>query len=236
MKYLKLCAVAAAITSVPASAATFDAFSSFNGTQLAGNFIYGEVNPAQPNTPGTFFTANTNCFISGSICLQRAPNFDVPGVTKSTVPSFQYNSVNVPTDRLLAHPGNDSNQTFLAFVAPIAGVYNLIASFNIQDIRPSGVGINLIETTNGATPFIFTPLATITGASPSYSFAGSFTLIQGQAVGFGLDNAGFYGNDSTGVNLSVSSVPEAGSWAMMIAGFGLVGGMARRRSTRVVHA
>jgi hypothetical protein len=45
-----------------------------------------------------------------------------------------------------------------------------------------------------------------------------------------------YFNDSTGVNFSVSSVPEAASWAMMITGFGIVGGAARRRKTRTVFA
>ena len=226
-------ALAAAAGATSAGAVTFDAFTSFNGTQLAGNFIYGEANPATPNVSGTLFTANTNCFIAGSTCLQRAPNFDVPGVTKSTMTSFQYGSVNVPNDRLLAHPGNDSNQTFLAFVAPTAGTYTINATFNIQDINPTGVGINLITTTMGGLPLIFSPLALINGANPTYSYSASFVLGQSEAVGFGLDNAGLYFNDSTGVQFSVSMVTEPASWGLLLIGFAVTGIAARRRSRAV---
>lgn len=46
-------------------------------------------------------------------------------------------------------------------------------------------------------------------------------------------NYGFYINSTDGVlgrgQLSVSNIPEPGTWAMMIAGFGLVGAAMRRR-------
>jgi len=226
-------AALAAVTATGASAQTYDAFATFNGTQGAGNFYYGEADPANPSMSGTFFSATTNCFIAGSTCLQRAPNFDVPGFTKSTVPSFQYGSVNVPTDRLLAHPGNDMLQTFVAFVAPTAGTYNYTATFNIQDVNPSGVGINFIQTTNGGLPLIFSPLAVIDRVNNTYTTSGTIVLGQSYAFGFGLDNNGFYGNDSTGVNFTVSAasgVPEPAAWALLITGFGVVGGAMRRRT------
>ena len=217
-----------------ASAQTYDAFTSFTGAPQPsgnGNFIYGEADPANPGSSGTLFTANTNCFIAGSTCLQRAPNFDVPGVTKSTVASFQYGSVNVPTDRLLAHPGNDTLQTFVAFVAPTAGIYTYKATFNIQDVRPTGVGINLIRTTSGGLPLIFTPLSVINGQVPSYSTMGQFTLGASEAFGFGIDNQGNFSNDSTGINFTVfAGVPEPTTWGLLILGFGVIGGSMRRRT------
>ncbi|MBC7506279.1 MAG: hypothetical protein H7267_11230 [Sandarakinorhabdus sp.] len=125
----------------PASAVTYDAFTTFNGTQGAGNFSYGSVDDAV--TAGTLFGANTNCFISGSVCLQAAPNFDVPVATKSSATSFQYGSVNVPTDRLLLHPGPSAANggVFITFTAPISGMYNFTASFSVQDIHPTGTTV-----------------------------------------------------------------------------------------------
>jgi hypothetical protein len=234
-KLFVACATAALLPAA-ASAVSYDAFSSFNGTQGAGNFYYGEANAATPGTSGVFFTANTNCFIDNSTCLQLAADHDVPGFTKGGSPAFQYGTVNVPQDRLLAHPDNDSDQTFIAFVAPTAGTYTFTASFNIQDINPTGVGISLIETTAGGLPLIFTSIGSIDANNQTFTYTRTFTLTASQAVGFGLDNAGNYSNDSTGVNLTVSAVPEPASWAMMIGGFGLIGAAARRRVQRAVLA
>src|SRR6476646_8667109 len=132
IRAILLSAAALAVIPAAADAATYDAFSSFNGTvpqvdgtgnPTNGRFIYGEANPATPGVSGTFFSANTNCFIDNAKCLQRAPNHDVPGFTKGGSPAFQYGSVNVPQDRLLAHPANDDGDTYVAFVAPTDGRY-----------------------------------------------------------------------------------------------------------------
>ena len=223
---------AALFAAIPAAAnaATYDAFTSFDGTQGAGNFYYGEANPATPGTSGVFFTANTNCFIDNATCLQRAPNHDVPGFTKGGSPAFQYGSVNVPNDRLLGHPANDDGDTFVAFVAPTAGRYRYTATFNIQDVNPSGVGIDLIKTTGGGLPLIFSRIGEIGAQNTTFTTSGQFNLGASEAFGFGLNRAGQYFNDSTGVNFTVSSfVPEPAQWALLVGGFGLVGATARRR-------
>ncbi len=233
LKFVLAAAAAAALLPISASAVTYDAFTSFNGTQLAGNFIYGEADPNSPGTSGVLFGVNTNCFISNATCLQLAPNNDVPGFTKGGSPEFQYGSVFVPDDRLLAHPDDDSDQTFIAFVAPTAGRYRFQAVFNVQDVNPSGVGINLITTTDGGLPLQFATLGSIGAQNLSYSFDQVFDLEQSFAVGFGLDNGGSYFNDSTGVSLRVTAVPEPSTWAMMIIGFGAAGSLIRRRKAAV---
>ncbi len=45
-----------------------------------------------------------------------------------------------------------------------------------------------------------------------------------------------YDDFSIGTPGAVNSVPEPASWAMMVAGFGLVGAMTRRRGSHVVTA
>lgn len=240
MKKISIVAAAlvmSALGAAPAYAQTFDAFQSFTGTQGAGQFFYGEADPATPNTSGTLFTtSNTGCFVAAPMCLQRTPG-NVPGFVKSLV-AFEQGSVNVPNDRLLAHPGNDTMQTFLFFLAPTAGTYRVTSSFSIQDDSPTGVGINLIRTTNGGLPLIFTALSQINAGNPTFNFAGTFNLGASEALGFGIDNAGNFNFDSTGINFRVAAVPEPATWAMMMIGFGAVGASMRyrRRKTSVAFA
>lgn len=230
--------LAATFAASPAAAQlapTYNSFNTFTGVQGAGNFFYGEVALGDLDSP-TFYEANTNCFISGALCLQRAANFDVPGWTKSTKTSFQYGTVNVPDDRLLAHPGDDNLLTFITFVAPEAGFYRVLSNFNVQDISPTGVGISLLLN-NWGSPQV-SKVNSIGKANPWYEYKGVFYLEQGDFVGFGLDRGGTnqfdYYNDSTGVNFIVipGMVPEPATWALMILGIGLFGWSLRRRGAQ----
>jgi hypothetical protein len=225
---------AAAVLSSPAMAVSYDAFSSFNGTQGAGNFTYGSVDDAV--TAGTLFTANTNCFIAGSICLQAAPNNDVPGATRSSVTSFQYGSVNVPTDRLLLHPGPTAADggVFITFTAPTSAYYSFAASFSVQDIHPTGVDL-IFRQQSGASPALFFGAASLGSNNLTYNYSGSTFLNAGDVLSTIINRQGNYGSDSTGENFTVS-VPEPASWAMMLAGFGLMGGAMRRRRTNLTFA
>jgi PEP-CTERM motif len=84
-------------------------------------------------------------------------------------------------------------------------------------------------------------LATING-NANYFMAGlgtytdvigqvSFTLSNAQSVNFFvIDNP--YTDNRGGVSLDVARVPEPASWALMIAGFGLVGGALRTSARR----
>lgn len=222
---LTLAFAAATFIAAPASAAVYDAFTSFDGTQFAGGFVYGTASDIFSNAQ--LFPANTNCFVADSTCLQAAPNFDVPGVTKSTTTSFQYNSVNVPTDRLLVHPGPtaDIGSVFVAFIAPVSSFYRLDASFSIQDIHPTGIDV-FFRTPEVAGNF---GGASLGAGNPTYSYSTTIFVAQGQSVAAVVNRAGDYGSDSTGVNLTLTSVPEPGSWALLIAGFGLIGAALRHR-------
>lgn len=61
----------------------------------------------------------------------------------------------------------------------------------------------------------------------SFDFTGQFKLLfSADPFGPGTDNIGLVLDN---VSLDISAVPEPASWAMMIAGFGLVGGALRTR-------
>ena len=227
---IAIAAVLALAAAAPASAVTYDAFSSFTGTQGAGNFLYGRFN-TNTETASFFSFSNTvhgnsGCAIAGSVCLQDSGNSDVPGVYKSLATSFQYGSVNVPNDRLLLHPGNGVGEAvFVAFLAPVAGTYNFSGSFSVLDNSPTGVGLLRAGTDS------FTTLGALAAPGDVFSFT-SFVLrlAQGDVLGLIVTNGnGVHGNDSTGVNFSASLVPEPATWGLMIAGFALVGATARRR-------
>lgn len=228
-----LTAVLLAGAAVPATAVTYDAFTSFDGTQSAGNFTYGSVDDAV--TTGTIFGTATNCFIAGSICLQAAPNFDVPGATKSATTSFQYGSVNVPTDRLLLHPGPSAGDggVFITFTAPTASRYRFTASFSVQDIHATGT-TELFRQQLGVGPATFFGDGALSLATPTYTYTGETFLAAGDVLSTIINRDGNYGSDSTGENFTVESfIPEPASWTMMVAGFGIVGLAARRRTARL---
>lgn len=65
-KFLAIALAATAFAGLPAAAQTYDAFSTFSGTQGAGNFYYGDL--VDPNT-FSFYSATTDCFIDGATCL-----------------------------------------------------------------------------------------------------------------------------------------------------------------------
>ena len=62
----------------------------------------------------------------------------------------------------------------------------------------------------------------------AHSAVGSFTLAQGQDVYFGVPDS-YWSDNVGGVSLRVTAVPEPETFAMMLAGLGLLGFVARRK-------
>ena len=80
-------------------------------------------------------------------------------------------------------------------------------------------------------------------AARSFANAGGYS--QDFSVGAGGTNGNFFvfddnlGDNSGGITLSIAAIPEPATWAMMILGFGVIGGALRRRrrtAARVVFA
>jgi len=211
-----------------AHAVTYDAFASFDGTQGAGGFSYLKIPGPNAPVPASLLTAPTGaCVVTATACLQDGSS--LPGVYKSTT-TFQEGTYTVPNDRLLVHPGA-VNPIGIFFAAPEAGEYDFQVSFNILDQSPSSV--LLIGITNASGSPVSTPLGVINSSVTSLSRSGTITLAQGQTLGFVVSPNGSYSNDSTGFNFTLTraAVPEPGTWALMILGFGGAGAMLRRRAT-----
>ncbi|MBL8554188.1 MAG: PEPxxWA-CTERM sorting domain-containing protein [Phenylobacterium sp.] len=207
-----------------AQAVTYDAFTSFDGTQGAGGFSYVKL-PAGPGQPASLLTAPANCVVTADSCLQDGGS--LPGVYKSDT-AFNEGTYMVPDDRLLVHPGV-SNPIAIFFTAPTAGVYDWDVTFSILDRSPSGVALASLTNVSGAP--VATPLGFLNTPGAALSRSGTISLAQGQFFAVIVNAAGSYSNDSTGVNFTLTSagVPEPGAWALMILGFGGAGAMLRRR-------
>lgn len=94
--------------------------------------------------------------------------------------------------------------------------------------RPGG-GEQKLNVLAGTTLLNAAPLTGSYGTWTSQSFSfiakGGLTPIEFQSVA--TSGRSSYGNEVTGVSLT--AVPEPAAWGLMIAGFGLAGGMLRRR-------
>lgn len=214
--------LALGVAGSPAAAGTYDAFTSFNGTQGAGHFTYGGYT-AEVFTP---FTSNTGCggIISNTICLHDTV---LPGAFKTTTGAHQSGTVIVPGDRLILHPGEFDSAAYVMFTAVSANTYNLKAIFSIQDTQPTGVIVNWFTIIGGV---LEVGLASaVNSGDPGFFFSQDPVLAAGDKLGFIIDKDGAYGSDSTGVRFTVTSVPEPATWGLMIAGFGLTGLAMRRR-------
>lgn len=223
MKLVKsLVACLGALIALPAHATVYDAFSSFNGTQGAGNFVY-----LASTGPGSAVPFNTNSgCLFGLTCLKLSGVDGGPAFYKSTVPPFLVDTVTVPNDKLIAIP--DSKGVIVTFIAPATAFYDISASFTALDSMANGVGI-----------FAVAPVQQVTPAIPFNSIPDNATHTRSLLLGKGQGFALFIGpglldsHDVTGFNFTVSTVPEPMTWAMMIVGIGLVGGTMRRQRRTV---
>lgn len=218
MKKLLMAAVATVVISgaaaVPASAAvTYNLGADFGNAV----FKYGTVSPTNVFTP--FSLSDCSAIGATGPCYRGTDTYQV---------EFQKNG----TD-LLVHPGpNDGQNSFLLFTAPVTGVYKYDVVLSRQD---SGDGVNVF--TYNSNDAGLTSVGTIDAANPLFPVSYSQFLSAGQTVGIGIDRGGTannYFNDSTYFTGTITSpVPEPATWALMISGFGLVGGVMRRRNRQV---
>jgi PEP-CTERM motif len=241
-------AVLAATIAVPASATELivnGGFETGNYTGWSANVRSGSNGGLSISTPGAnspvsnFATAPNaagGSFYSvsdqgGPGAYALAQSFFIPVGTTSAVLTFQMFANNSTGVTIIDPIGLDytgpSNQH--------ARVDILTAGANVFSTNPADVVAGLYLGADG------------TGANPYVSY--SFNLLSlglsdgtGYQIRFGeVDNQGFFqqGVDNVSIDAIAGAVPEPSTWAMMIAGFGMIGFAARRRQqvkTSVTYA
>lgn len=227
-----------------ASAQTYDVVDDFG----AAVFSYGTGQVTTSPGTTTFVpvpAAQTNCFGVSITCYAVDKN-SVPQIGKNVGTGTQNfaTTVSVPVGTLFLHPGSGDlgTDSILQFIAPAAGLYRISALFSRLDNTTSGNGVIASVfhgTTTGLISQDFSTLINTGGAgSNGLSYNGTFGLLAGGSVYFAVNNNGEYQFDSTGLQASITSVPEVGTWAMMLLGIGVAGAGARyrRRAARVAFA
>jgi hypothetical protein len=132
-----------------------------------------------------------------------------------------------PNNTLWLDPESLSNVA-VTFTAPAAGKYTITGSFLGIDTGERSHGVEVL---NGVTP-IFSDTIGAFGATDSFS--DTVTLTKDGTISFLVEGGSLadcgYCNLSTGLTAQISSaVPEPATWAMMLFGFGSLGGMMRSR-------
>lgn len=228
---------ALAFAAAPATAVVYDVASSFDGVNNpAGPFTFGYVDAGLTSfTPFAASGFASGCLGNSALTCITGGGQPALGAYKNTSASAQNNvvgTINVPGDALFLHPGT-SLLSAITFTAPTSALYNYSVSVNLlTNQNPTGVDLFTGNFFGGPlNGFLTASLPANLGAS--YAFAGGINLSAGDTIFLAIGPAGDYRYDSTQVSWTMAAVPEPVTWTMMIAGFGLVGIAARRRSVAI---
>jgi hypothetical protein len=227
---LRLAAVAAiTLASSPAAAVSYDAVTQFSTISSTGTWSYGF------GTIGSSFTAAATggaCALDLFCWQPLATTLGTPLIALNTsAGNLAFPTGWIPNNMLDLHPGpSGAEDAIVRFTAPSAGMYSFSGMFGTIGYDATGV----LALGYGPAGLLFS--GSLPNAAPgfgqfgsTYSFFGTVLLAAGDALDFGVNNAGIFYGDSTMLSLNVANVPEPASWAMLIAGFGLTGAAMRRR-------
>lgn len=149
------------------------------------------------------------------------------------------------SNSLVLVPGYSGEWVGAVFTAPAAANYVFFGAFDNRDSTPIGTGTSAGVYTGSVGAPVSLDSGPMTGADALRTIDFTRALTAGERVGFwARPTSGSLGLQAIGLTLTVTDprrgddvVPEPSSWAMMIAGFGLVGAATRRkRATRATNA
>ncbi len=144
----------------------------------------------------------------------------VPGLTITTDAGTLANSQF--EDRVTRSGGEMTLFTFASPIKAFGGFFNLTPGGVAQLLRFSIDGVDVGTQTASVSGFQFFGFSSTTAFSSVKIVAGTGS---GNAETYHLDNLRF----------AAAAVPEPATWAMMILGFGLIGGAMRSRQTAKVR-
>jgi hypothetical protein len=196
------------------------------------------------SNPNGVWTYGFSTTLGGTLTLYDQPTTDVSGIQNwrsSTVQSSlvpeDFNNptggavttctgcIALPAHTAAFHPGQHGEFSAYRFTAPSAGIYLLSATF--VGIDHGGTDVHILD--NGTEIYS----ANIATQGDSSSHSETRTLLLGEtidfAVGVGIDGTYYYDSTSINGSLTLSAIPEPEIYALLMAGLGLVGFVARRR-------
>jgi len=119
------------------------------------------------------------------------------------------------------------------FTAPSAGLFNISATFQTDQIRGTSTGDGTTASVYIGGAQVFTQVLADPGHAQfgtAYTYTGnSISLTQGETVDFVLGNGAF----TTQVDATLEEVPEPSTWAMVLLGSALAACAFRRRLAAV---
>jgi hypothetical protein len=235
-----LVGAAASLFAAAAQATTYNDVADFSSTSPTGIWSYGTGVTGTSFTPYTNF--NPGCFGAGSACWQTATPVNlVPAVIANlSGATINFGTVVLPTNVLLLHPGPNTD-SIVRFTVPVTGYYDVSGVYELLDTNPTGV--NAIIAANGTivASFLLTGPGAVHPNTPGQSQVFSATdlfLPAGTIIDYGINNDRNYLNDSTGLGLTFTLVPEPGAWTLTLIGLAGLGATLRasRRKPAVAIA
>ncbi len=216
-----------------AGAVTYDAVSEFSSSNPSGVWSYGY------GATGTSFDAYPS-YLTDDFGTTGLDGYSVG--RSGTVPVILQNysgstvdfanTVVLPTGLLLLHPGaRDSEDSIIRFTAPTTAEYNVAGFFQTLDTSPTGVTLIAADSDGvlRSQNFLGSPAMEPGTPGGTYDFDADIVLHAGEWLEIGVNRDANYTNDSTGLSLNISTVPEPAAWALMLVGFGALGAVSRRR-------
>lgn len=206
----------------------------FSSTSSTGVWSYGTGVTGTTFTPYPNF--NPGCFGAGSACWQTATPVDlVPAVVANlSGATINFGTVVLPADVLLLYPGPNTN-SIVRFTVPVSGIYDISGVYELLDTNPTGVNAIIAVNNTIVASFLLTNPGAMhpdtPGESQSFSATDVF-LPAGTILDYGVNNDGDFLDDSTGLGLTFTLVPEPGAWAMTLVGLAGLGATLRARGRK----
>lgn len=256
IRLLVAAAIAAVAPLLPASAATLVGSYGFDNSltsSTAGGPTLGLIDPANKSGFGTdtVFGTDRNVFnFGGSISQQSGLVFDAAGLlaanSYSVAMTFKFNERNGGWRRILGTNDRKDDDGFYVNTANNLTVFPQAGS-NVNFV--SGVYRNVVLTVDGNKVSAFidggSSFSTLSDVMSLSKGSGKLTFFadnildggqgewsSGSIAALRIYNGVLGANDIAELNkipFVNNAVPEPATWAMLISGFGLVGGMMRRR-------
>jgi hypothetical protein len=223
MKRLPLTIFALVIIAATArlSATTYDAFNDFSITN-------GNPNGVWSYGWSTTLLLSLNLYPNGTVDPNGNLSWNDPNHISAGAPAVFANKtdqqpVSVPPMSAGFHPGENGEFSHYVWTAPTTGLFSLSALFSPFD--SGGTDVHILD--NGVSIFS----GEVSPGNPQ-SYTGNLSATVGDKIDFavGVGTDGTYNFDTTGIDATIQSVPEASTWiAALGAAAVMFVGYSRRR-------